>query len=348
MMEDFERIMSIAKEGRFDEARKVVQELDISETDKVRYNMMLWQLENKRHCPPPQPDIPKAPVISMILGIILICAAFFFNGSTQTATMLTGLVMAGVIPAIYCLREKARNDKLFDKRGAMSSMYSAEGADMNFPWRIPSASVIITMVTGIAILTAALYCYGNANDSLPGVIALILAAAGSALIAASRVLARSFNGTFMWAAISLSALFLGLGTGSILMFPESVITAAVFIVIAGLILLLYPLEYRLICNAFCSEQVDAECIDLQSTFGRRNSDPRYRAIWKYEYDGVTYIHRDITAYKCPEPGEIRSIGISPGTPHNIFTGKAPVSALLFSASGFFILAFLLLYLMPPA
>ena len=205
MMEDFERLMSIAKEGRFDETRKVVQELDISDTDKARYNMMLWQLENKRCCPPPKAAIPKTPVISMILGFVLICAAFFFSGNTQTAAVLTGLV-----------------------------------------------------------------------------------------------------------------------------------------------LLLYPLEYRLICRAFCSEQVDAECIDLQSTFGRSNRNPRYRAIWKYEYDGVTYIHRDMTTYKCPELGEIRSIGISPGTPHNIFTGKAPASALLFSASGFFILAFLLLYLMPPA
>ena len=121
---------------------------------------------------------------------------------------------------------------------------------------------------------------------------------------------------------------------------------AAFAIISALVLLLYPLWFTILKKMVCKEKVDAECVDIQTILGRKNYRPRYRAIWKYEYNGTTYIHRDMTSYKSPVYNERRIIGISPRYPHNIYTGKLPVYTFFISAAGIFILLFLLSFLMP--
>ena len=126
---------------------------------------------------------------------------------------------------------------------------------------------------------------------------------------------------------------------------KAALTAA-FAIAGSAALLLYPLWFVLIKKAVCSDTAEAECVDVQTTLGYKDYHPRYRAIWMYEYNGTTYLHRDMTSYKSPVYNERKTIRLSPRYPHNIYTGKLPVSAFFISAAGFFFLAFLLLFLQP--
>ena len=349
MDEDIERIFELAREGRYSEARKYIQETELSKDMKARLNASIWQMENSDfHFSPSQPDIPKLPVISMILGFVLIIAAFFIEGSPQSFIVITGLVMAGVIPTIYCLREKYQNDKDIDKREYYAHKYDAEGADLNFPWRIPSAGVIITTLLGIGLMLTACYIYGNTDDDVLRITAAVLLTAGFAVMTISRILANSYNGILMWSVMTISALLVISGVAAVSVNDENIALPIAFISAASLYLMFYPLIYKIIMKRLCTEEVEAECVDVQIVQGRRSDPPRYRGIWKYEFNGTTYVHRDRSKAKSPVYNEIRLIRISPKSPHNIYMGGAPTYSLLYFAAGFFILIFFLIFLMPLA
>ena len=347
MNEDIERIFELAREGSYSEARKYIEEAELSKNMKARLNASIWQMENSDfQFRPSQPEIPKLPVISMILGFVLIIAAFFFEGRPQSFMVITGLVMAGVIPAIYCLREKHRNDKDIDTREYYAKKYDAEGADLNFPWRIPSAGVIITTLLGIGLMIAAIAFYDSSADDLLRITAAVLLTAGFAVVTVSRILANSYNGILMWSVMTISALLVISGAVAVNINDENLTLPIVFILAGSLLLMFYPLLYKLIMKKLCTEEVEAECVDIQIVQGRRSDRPRYRGIWKYEYNGTTYIHRDVSQAKSPVYNERRLIRISPKSPHNIYMGGAPTYSLLYFAAGFFILIFFLIFLMP--
>ena len=338
MDEYFQKIAEFAEQGRFDEARRFIQESDLSEAMKARYNMSINQLEfQKATRQSPQPDIPKLPVISMILGFLLICAAFFFNGDIQTVMLVSGLVMAGAIPAYYCFREKKAADRLTKPRDSYAKMYTDKEADINFPWQVPSAGVIITTILGVVLIFAAMFFADTPRETASTAAALVLLISALIVFAVSRWLAKSFNGFLMWAAIAVSFLFFtaSVAVADVTLSDSSVSTA--LLVIGSLVLLLYPLEYILIKKAVCSEEVEAQCVDVHTILSRRDLHPRYHAIWMYEFNGMTYIHKDFTVLRMPELGERRLIRISPRSPHNIHAGKLPHSAWLMSAAGFFAL-----------
>ena len=347
MTEDIERIYELAREGRYAEARKYIEETELSKNMKARLNASVWQMENgDLRFSPSQPEIPKLPVISMILGFVLIIAAFFIEGSTQNIIIITGLAMAGVIPAIYCLREKHRNDKDIDTREYYAKKYDAEGANLNFPWRIPSAGVIITTLLGIGLMIAAIAFYDSSADDLLRITAAVLLTAGFAVMTVSRILANSYNGILMWSVMTISALLVISGVAAVSVNDENIALPIAFISAASLYLMFYPLIYKIIMKKLCTEEVEAECVDIQIVQGRRSDLPRYRGIWKYEYNGTTYIHRDVSQAKSPVYNERRLIRISPKSPHNIYMGDAPTYSLLYFATGFFILIFFLIFLMP--
>ena len=347
MDEHFERVMDLASQGRFEEARKYIQEADIPPQQKARYNMSLWSLENNNMTyTPPQTNVPKLPVISMILGFVLIITAFFLSGDAQTALIVIGLVMAAAIPAVYAFREKKQTDTEHDTRKEMAIRYTDGEADMNFPWQVPNARVVVTTIIGIVLLAVSVFLYDKTAKDQTIITSLVLAVAGCAVMTLSRALDNSFNGVIMWGTFAVSAVFISATAANAELFEGHVAVTAAFAIISALVLLLYPLWFTILKKMVCKEKVDAECVDIQTILGRKNYRPRYRAIWKYEYNGTTYIHRDMTSYKSPVYNERRIIGISPRYPHNIYTGKLPVYTFFISAAGIFILLFLLSFLMP--
>ena len=349
MNEDLDKIFELASQGNFTEARQYIQDMDVSDSEKAHLNAMVWNVQNKKiTSSPSQPEIPKFPVISMILGFVLICAAFFFSGNVQSGMVITGLVMAGVIPTIYCLKEKYQNDKAFDVRKVIAGKYTDGEADINFPWQVPSPAVIVTTIIGIVLMLAAIGFYGNAGDNSFLIAAAVLAAAGFVVMAVSRILACSYSGALMWTVIAVSSLFIFLAVAAAYLSDEAINVSRIFIATAGLLLMLYPLLYKYIMKRLCPEEIEAKCVDVQIIQGRRSYELRYRGIWKYEYNGVTYIHREKSSPKCPDCNEIRTIRIAPRSPHNIYMGNIPASSLLFFAAGFFILVFFLILLIPLA
>lgn len=347
MDEHFEKVMDLASQGRFEEARKYIQEADITANQKARYNMSLWRMENNSmKYTPAQPDIPKLPVVSMILGFVLIIAGFFLSGSAQSFIIITGLIMAAAVPAFFVLKEKKHNGTETVTRTELAKKYTDAEADMNFPWQVPRPAVIITTILGIGLLTAAAFIYGNSSGDINVITALILLTAGFAVMTLSRIQSDSFNGALMWGTMAVSALFLTATAVSAMLLEGKAALTAAFAIAGSAALLLYPLWFVLIKKAVCSDTAEAECVDVQTTLGYKDYHPRYRAIWMYEYNGTTYLHRDMTSYKSPVYNERKTIRLSPRYPHNIYTGKLPVSAFFISAAGFFFLAFLLLFLQP--
>lgn len=100
-------VFSLAQAGKYDEARTVLEQLDIPAHKKEYHKRRLWVMESAvTVVPDERPGIPLTPVISMILGFVLICAGFFFDEPKRTYLILFGIFLASAIPYIFVKKEQ--------------------------------------------------------------------------------------------------------------------------------------------------------------------------------------------------------------------------------------------------
>lgn len=105
--EGLQIVFSLAQAGRYDEARTVLEQLDIPAHKKEYHKRRLWVMESAvTVVPDERPGVPLTPVISMILGFVLICAGFFFDEPKRTHLILFGIFLASAIPYVFVKKEQ--------------------------------------------------------------------------------------------------------------------------------------------------------------------------------------------------------------------------------------------------
>lgn len=353
--EELEIVFSLANEGKFAEARMLLETLELHTHRKAYINRQLWVMQNRVTVVRDDSNpIPAIPVISMILGFVLICAAFACAESVQGPMIGAGLFFAAAIPALYVLREKYAADLSTGRQELEARRYvraDEDAPDINFAKPVPSAGVIVLGIFGFVFIGMGLAAINVLEGSAESITVSLLCAAGFAMLTVCAKRSRRHNGT-----IGLTLL-----TASILLFCISKIAGAlvpslamVFSAIVGgagaLPLVCYPLAFRLVKRRRCTEAVYAECVDMIALGNRHGTtgnalDPvRYIPFWKYTYNGITYVHRDMSTFQSPGIGD--ELWIDPCDPHNIYRGKVPRMSLAFVAAGLGELIMLLFGMMP--
>ena len=340
MNEELEYIMSLASEGKYDEARKAVDALDISASKKATFNMQIWQMQRKTEAAGYAPErIPKIPVISMILGfVLLISAGIFTNGSLQDLLFVTGIIMAGAIPAYYCIKEKRLADQITQRHDKEANLYSEEGADINFSRPLPSSGIIVTGVAAAVMLMLGMFMTNLSQRTARIPSAVFFSLIGFILFYLCFRKNHNHNAAVSFLLLSISTFLIFVaGLTSVITNGSNTVFCLLLVLAAALILLFYPVSFKLVKLFKCTEVTEAECIDIlcvSGGYGGRGSHrPRYHAIWKYSYNGTVYIHKDMASYKSPVFGEKTELLIDPRDPHNTYRRKAPITSAFFILAG---------------
>ena len=354
--EKLEQLFALLRENKFEEAKRYIEGLDVSAKRKADMNMSVWQMQKKASSSQSSDSpIPKIPVISMILGFFLICIACLFHGNTTTAVLFTGLFLVIVIPGIYCLRELRHEDKVTNRQEIESHRYAEEGADINFAKPIPSAWIFLLGAAGIGFFCLALGCFNWFEGNTEGLTMSITLSIGFAILAVCSRVSRRHNGTIMLVLLTISSFIFFICYSAKAVFPDMPnYFFLIFGVIGALPLIFFPFTFKIIKSRLCTKTVEAECVDIMEVYRSgstyhggfffNKNRPYYYAFWKYSYNGITYVHKDMRSYKSPEFGEMTEIFIDPRDPHNIYRKKAPTSSYLFVATGLF-LVLLAIFLM---
>ena len=107
----------------------------------------------------------------------------------------------------------------------------------------------------------------------------------------------------------------------------------IFLLPAGLLLLFYPLYYRLIKRIQCTEIVEAKCIRIcaekhpdRHHFG---ATLRYSADWAYSYLDYCDLHTDplASANRTANIGDVAQLFVDPNFPYHTYRKKAPLPAI---------------------
>ncbi len=341
MENDTGYIMSLANEGKYDEARKAVEALDISAGRKATLNMQIWQMQRKAESGGYDPGrIPKFPVISMILGFVLLIAGFVSEGSSQSFLCVTGLIMAGAVPAYYCIKEKRLTDSVTHRHEKEAQVYAVEDADINFAKPLPPSHIIVTGISAVVLFIIGLMI-PNLFKGTAGVLASgIFILTGFILMYLCCKKNRNHNAAVSFMLLGVSAFFILVYRLALLTMTDGdTFCRLVFLLPSSVILLFFPVFFRLVKRFQCTAAAEAECIDILSISGgyvRGSHRPRYHAVWKYSYNGTVYIHKDMASYKSPVFGEKVTLRIAPADPHNTFRGKAPAYSAVCIAAGLWI------------
>lgn len=349
--EELEIVYSLAAEGKYSEARVVLESLELPPKRKAYINRQIWLMQNRATVvPDTRNPIPAIPVISMILGFVLICAAFACEERIQGPMICVGLFFAAAIPALYVQREKYAADGGSGRHETEAHRYVGEGepaADINFAKPVPSAGTIVPGIFGVVFLGLGLAAI-NIFEGTAGDIALsLLCAPGFLMLTLCAKRSRRHNGVIGLGLLTVSASLLFLQSLACMLVPSCSMLFTVGLgIIESLPLLCFPLTFRLLKRRRCTEAVYAECVDMIALYKGHGAhggslDPvRYIPFWKYTYNGITYVHRDMAIYKSPGIGD--EIWIDPRDPHNIYRGTTPRFGIAIVLAGLCLLMKLLL------
>lgn len=334
-----DKIYELAEQEKYDEARKYIAELDISVNEKARMNMRIWQLQRESVDSKGKgfDKLPMTPIISMILGIILICASFFFENKLQTVLVWSGLIMAAAIPGIYCYIERCKINSSSGRYEIESKRYVKEGANINYVKPSPPAWVIVLTCSGAGLLIGALAVINVLSGAAEKLAqsAMLLAAIVMFLICS--INRKRHNAVTTLKLISLSALLYTIySIGAYFDTAHAKYYCLIFCSFASLPMILYPLAFAFIKRRQCKVKVTAECVDCainSRRYPHRHMPPWNNSFWKYEYDGVTYVHKDMASYKQTLFGETTEIFIDPRDPHNIYRKQVPTSSTFYIFAG---------------
>ncbi len=341
MNNDLEYILSLANDGKYDEARKAVEALDISVKDKAAFNMQIWQIQRKAETAGYDPErVPKTPVISMIIGFILIISAAAFKDSVQSFLVITGLILAGAVPAYYCLKEKRLIDKATHRQEKATNVYTDEDADINFSRPLPPTHIIVMSVSAGVLFIIGILMTNLFDGTAKVLAASIFFLTGFVLMYLCCKKNRNHNAAVSFMLLSVSTfLILIYSLVSLTTTDSDSFCRLVFLIPASIILLSFPVFFRLVKRFQCTEAIEAECLDIlcsYSYWGHHSSHPRYHAIWKYSYNGTVFIHKDMASYKSPIFGESTELFIDPRDPHNTYRRKAPITSAYFIVAGLYV------------
>ncbi len=347
MDSELEYIMSLANDGKYDEARKAVEALEISAARKATINMQIWQMQrNAESAGYDSERIPKFPVISMILGFaLLISTGYLFKGSLQDFFFVIGLIMVGAIPAYYCIKEKRLIDSVSHKRDKEAQMYAEEDADINFSRPLPAPHIVVMGISAGVLFIIGILMTNLFNGTAKVLAASIFFLAGLILMYLCCKKNGNHNAAISFMLLCASTfLILIYSLFSLITTDFDTFSRLVFLLPSSIILLFFPMLFRLLKRFQCTEAIEAECIDIlciSGGYGRGSRRPRYHAIWKYSYNGTGYIHKDMASYKSPIYGERTELRIDPNAPHNIYRGKSPIISTYFIVVGLFIAVYAL-------
>lgn len=272
------------------------------------------------------PSIPKLPVISLILGLVLFIIAITFYSTSGSSTNIWILLgAAGFLvfgpPSIYCI-----------KSAYGTNVSRARQVTPDFIKRRHNLSIILGLL-GVAMLM-----FGIGATQLQALTGCVISAAAS------------FTGTIL---LYLFCKISGYrnGESTMLLFSIRVFLIAayrlasfivpdydfwfriIFLLPAGLLLLFYPLYYRLIKRIQCTEIVEAKCIRIRAAkhLNQQHSGAslRYFADWAYSYLDYCDLHTDphASANRTANIGDVSQLFVDPNFPFHTYRKKAPLPAI---------------------
>ncbi len=336
-----DKVYDLADQKKYDEARKFIADLTIPADEKARLNMHVWQIQQKEVDSHGKgfDKIPMTPVISMILGFVVICSAFFFKDTLQTVLVTVGLIMAGVIPAIYCFIEKRRINKTSGKYETESHRYVKEGADINYVKPEAPAWVVGFTILGVGLIIGAMAVTNVLKGAYERLAICAMLTAAFVLFFLCCKNRRRHDSVISMKLLAVCGVLYTIFSISAIFDPANEkYYGLIFCSFGAMPLLLYPVTFAFIKRKQCTVKVEAECVDctiVSGLGGGRRLPDRYYAFWKYSYEGVTYVHRDMASYKKTEFGEFTELFIAPSDPHNVYRRKLPITSSIYIAAGFF-------------
>jgi len=265
--------------------------------------------------------------VSMIIGFIIICSAFFFHESDSELAGLiiaAGLILAAGVPAVCYAIDKIRTE-LAQKRAGNNASFSRYDADTNFSSDTPPKKVLWTGAFGVTMVTASLLTATLLRGKAFGFTFGALFFVGFALLSVSFKWSKKRDTAIILNLPSLLGLFLLMirtaDTAKLDIIPDfrEKCTITYYIIIA-----LMPLIYNIVKLLRCREKVDAKCIDVEAVKLRRYSNKEYyRIYWSYSYNEKGYVHKDLLSFWESSRGDKIRLRINPKDPHDIHRVKLP-------------------------
>ncbi len=265
--------------------------------------------------------------VSMIIGFIIICSAFFFHESNSELAGLiaaAGLILAAGVPAVCYAVDKIRTE-LAQKRARNNASFSKYDADTNFSSDTPPKKVLWTGALGITMVMASLLTAIQLRDKAFGLTFGALIFVGFALLSVSFKWNKKRDTAIILNLPSLLGLFLLMirtaDTTKLDIIPNfsEKCTNAYYIIIV-----LMPLIYNIVKLLRCRAKVDAKCIDVEVVKLRRYSNKdNYRLYWSYSYNEKGYVHKDLISLWEKHVGDDIRLRINPKDPHDIHRVKLP-------------------------
>ena len=221
-----------------------------------------------------------------------------------------------------------------------TSVYTEEDADINFSRPLPPTYIIAMGVAAAVSFILGVSMTNIFKGTAKVTAACIFFLTGFILLYLCCKKNRNHNAAVTFMLLSVSTLLIFIyGLVSLTTADSDEICRLIFLLPASLILLLFPVFFRLVKRFQCTEAVEAECLDIlceYSYLGHSSRHPKYHAIWKYSYNGTVFIHKDMASYKSPVFGETTELLIDPRDPHNTYRRKAPVTSAFFIAAGLYV------------
>lgn len=323
-------VYQLIEQSKYQEALQLVLESPLSDMEKHNLSEFIKSAKKVHH---PR-AIPKVPIVSMILGFVLFIGAMFLPEENIRYVLMTlGVALAIIPPVIYGLHEKYLTDREDDPRAKTAAIYGEVGANANFPFVMPSASIVILTVIGILLLGFSVVLL-LLNGHVLNFICFLL---GFATLFLVQIKLKNHNGKFYCGFLLIEFLLIGLVVCFLNPGVYNDTLVNILMVIALVFYALMPLFYKISIQNACTETVTAKCIDVIKVKSRKSFSfiTYYAVVWMYSYNGVTYIHKDNACAKFSYPKDLYelTISIDPKAPHTIYTGKFPTLLWCFYLHG---------------
>ena len=263
----------------------------------------------------------------MIVGFILICAAFFFYDSNRELGGLIiaiGLILAAGVPAVCYFIDCIFGEKAVKREKEEGIYYSEDPidsyndiSDTNFSIETPPKAVIWEGAAGIIMISASLVLLSLLKGTTLGIVQGILFSAGFTLLSISLKQVKKYDIALLLPIPALLGLTLLIFSIAQAILPDiSIILLCCSLIACGILIILMPVVYNIVKKRRCTDEVSAVCVYVQYSHGKNGN--YYKPYWSYTYNGINYTHKDLLSKREVYVGETTELKINPSAPHDIY------------------------------
>ncbi|MBO4876797.1 MAG: hypothetical protein J5501_02185 [Ruminococcus sp.] len=274
--------------------------------------------------------------LSMLAGFITAITGLCLTENNEELgglIVVIGLILAAGVPAVCFFLDRLEHDRTLKRMekdpkyaGILKRIRGEETADTNFSDDTPPKKVLLTGGTGIALVAASLISLSIFRSTFLGILFGALFFTGFTLLSISFRLSKKRDAAIMMNFPALIGLIVMILHLTVLikheMYYASVLVCSIVYMIT---LLLMPVIFNLIKRTRCTVTVPAKCVSVKETNPASRTKNSYRAVWRYSYNGVEYLHEDISSTEYIGRGDTKDIRINPDDPHDIYNIRRPSS-----------------------